>query len=243
MATGNIKNFELKVGKAGLITIIIGMVALLCTAFLFGIEVGKNIDVYPEKIAAFPQKILASFWRPAKVKAGKSTSESKNAQNQTQSQENIDLTFYNALTGKKGAANEETIPDKQSTFTEPPVGNFNIEIQKPLETTTIEKKKEKGESKGKEITPLPVTSRQQFIIQIASLKDKNKANKIVKKMDSLGFTSQVVKVENRKKGTLFRVIVPGFENKVQAEEAAQKISQKTAMNCIVKSVDNEGKKN
>ena len=243
MATGNIKNFELKLGRAGLITIVVGMVALLCTAFLFGIEVGKNIDVYPEKIAAFPQKILTSVWRPAKIKAAKSTLENKSAQNQTQSQENIDLTFYNALTGKKGTVNEEAIPDRQSTFSEPPVGNFNIDVQKPAETAANENNKEKGELKGKETTPLPVASKQKFIIQVASLKDKNKANKIVKKIDSLGFTSQIVKVENRKKGTLFRVIIPGFENKIQAQEAAQKIAQKTEMNCIIKSVDNQAKKN
>ena len=149
MATGNIKNFELKVGKAGLIAIVVGMVALLSTAFLFGIEVGKNIDVYPEKIAAFPQKILATFWRPAKIKAKQNTTENKSAQNQNQSQENMDLTFYNALTGKKGAVNEESIPDKQSTFSEPPVGNFNIDVQKPAETAVSGKSKEKGELKEK----------------------------------------------------------------------------------------------
>jgi cell division septation protein DedD len=238
MATGNIKNFELKVGKAGLITIVVGMVALLSTAFLFGIEVGKNIDVYPEKIAAFPQKILGAVWRPAKIKAAQSTSENKSAQNKTQSQENIDLTFYNDLTGKKGSVNEEAIPDRQSTFSELPVGNFNIDVQKPAETVVSGKSKEKGELKEKKITPLPVASKEKFIIQVASLKDKNKANKIVKKIDSLGFTSQVVKVETKKKGTFFRVIIPGFETKFQAQEAAQKISQKTTINCIIKSVDN-----
>lgn len=238
MATGNIKNFELKLGRAGLITIVVGMVALLCTAFLFGIEVGKNIDVYPEKIAAFPQKILASVWRPSKIKASQSRLENKNAQNQTQSQENIDLTYYNALTGKKGSVNEEVIPDKQSAFSEPPIGNFNIDVQKQAETATNEQNKEK------KIKPLPVANRHKFIIQVASLKDKKKATNIVKKIDSLGFTSQVVKVENKKKGTLFRIIIPGFENKVQAQEAVQKISQKTDINnCIIKSVDNEEKRN
>lgn len=244
MATGNIKNFELKVGKAGLITIIIGMVAFLFAAFLFGIEVGKNIDVYPGKIAAFPQKILASVWRPAKIKAQQGTTDNKSAQNQTQSQENIDLTFYNALTGKKGSVNEESIPEKQSAFTEPPVGNYNIGVQKPEETAGNEKNKVKGEIRGKEIMPSSLAGKNKFVIQVASLKDKNKANTLVKKIDSLGFKSQVVKVEDREKGTLFRIIIPGFENKAQTQEAVQKISQKTAIsNCIIKSVDDEEKKN
>jgi hypothetical protein len=39
------------------------------------------------------------------------------------------------------------------------------------------------------------------------------------------------------------VIVSGFENKVQAHEAALKISPKTGTSCIIKRVDNEAKKN
>jgi cell division septation protein DedD len=242
MASGNIKNFELKVGKAGLIIIVVGMAALLCTAFLFGIEVGKNIDVYPEKIAAFPQKVLSLVWRPAKIKAAPGTSDNKSAQNQPQSQENIDLTFYSTLTNKKGVLNEESIPDKQTTFSESQVGDYKLDVQKQAEVVS-EKNKEKSEAKGKEVTPAIVSNKQKFMIQVVSLKEKNKANKIGKKIDSLGFTSQVVKIENKKKGILFRVFVPGFENKVQAQEAAQKISQKTGLNCIIKSVENEEKKN
>jgi Sporulation related domain. len=52
----------------------------------------------------------------------------------------------------------------------------------------------------------------------------------------------VIKVDVKGKGIFFRVVVPGFEDKVQAQEAAQKISQKTGLNCIIKSVDNEEKK-
>lgn len=242
MATGNIKNFEWKLGKTGLITIIIGMVALLFVAFLFGIEVGKNIDVYPGKIAAFPQKILALIWKPAKIKVTPNSSENKSAENQTKFQEeNIDLTFFNALTSKKGAAiPENSISDKQSAFTEMPIGNFKIDGQKTPEATTVGESQENAEQRGREITTLPVAERQKFTIQVASMKDKNKANKIVNKLNSLGFSSQVVKVEDRKKGTLFRVVIPGFEDKVQAQMAVQKISQKTAMkNCIIKSTDNE----
>jgi len=37
MATGNIKNFELKIGKTGVIIVVAGMAVLLCAAFLFGV--------------------------------------------------------------------------------------------------------------------------------------------------------------------------------------------------------------
>ena len=94
-------------------------------------------------------------------------------------------------------------------------GNFNIEAQKPP-VPVNEKTKEKGEPKAKEIAPSVASNKQKFKIQAASLKDKTKANKMSKKIASLGFMSQVIKVDIKGKGILFRVVVSGFEDKVQA---------------------------
>ena len=249
MASGNIKNFELKVGKAGLIIIVFGMAVLLCTAFLFGVDVGKNIDTYPDKIASLPQKILALVWRPANIRIAQSAPDNKNGQNQPpKSQENIDLTFYNALTSKKGVLKEQQVQDKQPVVLPPEnggetvTGNFNIEVQKPP-VPVNDKTKEKGKSKEKEIESIIASNKQKFKIQAASLKDKTTANKMSKKIASLGFMSQVIKVDVKGKGTLYRVVVSGFEDKVQADEAAQKISRKTGTDCIIKSINSETKKN
>jgi cell division protein FtsN len=248
MATGNIKNFELKIGKTGLVIIVAGMSAFLCAAFLFGVDVGKNIDTYPDKIAALPQKALALVWQPAKIRAAQSAPDNKNGPGKTQTQENIDLTFYNDLTSKKGIPKERPVPEKQPVFSPPQngeetvTGNFNIEAQSQPGSVN-EKTKEKGEPKAKEVAPSVASNTQKFIIQAASLKDKTEANKMNKKIASLGFLSQVIKVEIPGKGIFFRVIVSGFENKVQAQEAALKISKKTGTSCIIKRVDNEAKKN
>jgi cell division protein FtsN len=253
MASGNIKNFELKVGKAGLIIIVIGMAVLLCTAFLFGVDVGKNIDTFPDKISAFPQKILALIWRPADVRIAQSVTDGRNGKNQTQIQnkENIDLTFYNALTSKKGAMEDQAVTEKQPVLLPPQdreetnTGNFNMETQNKTTTSVNEKTREQGDVKVKvkDIAPSVDHKRQKFIIQVASLKDKNKADKIDNQINSLGFASQIVKIESKRKGIMFRVIVSGFENKVQAQEAEQKISQKTGTSCIIKQINNEAKKN
>jgi cell division septation protein DedD len=248
MKSGNIKNFQLKVGKAGLIIVVVGMAVLLCTAFLFGVDVGKNIDTYPDKIAALPQKALALVWQPAKIRAAQSAPDNKNGPGKTQTQENIDLTFYNDLTSKKGIPKERPVSEKQPVFSPPQngeetvTGNFNIEAQSQPGSVN-EKTKEKGEPKAKEVAPSVASNTQKFIIQAASLKDKTEANKMNKKIASLGFLSQVIKVEIPGKGIFFRVIVSGFENKVQAQEAALKISKKTGTSCIIKRVDNEAKKN
>jgi len=248
MATGNIKNFELKVGKAGLIIIVVGMAVLLCTAFLFGVDVGKNIDTYPDKIAALPQKALALVWQPAKIRAAQNAPDNKNGPSQPQTQENIDLTFYNDLTSKKGIPKEQPVPEKQPVFFPPQngeetvTGNFNVKPQN-APVPVNEKTKEKGDIKAKEISPSTASNKQKFIIQVASLKDKTIANKMNKKISSLGFISQVIKVDVKGKGVFFRVIVSGFENKVQADEAGKKITKKTGTDCIIKSVDSELKKN
>jgi cell division septation protein DedD len=248
MATGNIKNFELKIGKTGLIILVAGMSAFLCAAFLFGVDVGKNIDTYPDKIAAFPQRVLAMVWRPARIGVAQNAPDNKNGQRQPQAGENIDLTFYDALTSKKGIANADSVPEKQppdmqtKNEEEAAKGNFNIEAQKSSQTAN-DKSKATPEPKVKEAAVDTASGKNQFIVQAASLKEKKKANQVSKKISSLGFKTEIVKTDIKGKGIMFRVTALGFENKVQAQEAAQKISSKTGTNCIVKSIDNAAKNN
>jgi cell division protein FtsN len=249
MATGNIKNFELKIGKTGLIIIVAGMAAFLCGAFLCGVDVGKNIDTYPEKIAALPQRALALVWRPARINVAQSTQDNKSGQQQSLAEGgNIDLTFYDALTTKKGIVKTESIPEKQPLVSQPkkeeeaPKGNFNIEAQKPSPTIN-DKNKVKEEPKTKETVVNTASGKNKFVVQVASLKEKRKANQINKKVASLGFKSEIIKIDIKGKGIMFRVISSGFENKVKAQEAAQKISSKTGSDCIVKSADNNAKNN
>ncbi len=169
MASGNTKNFELKLGKTGLAIVIVGMTALLCGVFIFGVAVGKNIDTYPENIASLPQKLLALVWRPAKIKVAQSVEENKTVQNQSKAQEEPDLTFFNTLTGKKGAIKEQPIPDKKPVVetpavVQPPVQqpqndasapsvNPGMEVKKPLALSATTGEKDKKELKRKEVKP------------------------------------------------------------------------------------------
>ena len=247
MKSENIKNFELKVGKAGLIIIVVGMAVLLCTAFLFGVDVGKNIDTYPDKIAALPQKALALVWQPANIRAAQSVPDNKDGPSQPQTQENIDLTFYNDLTSKKGIQKEQPVPEKQPVFLPSPAeeetvaNNFNVKNKNTAPVN--DKTREKGDVKAKEIVPSVASNTKKFIIQAASLKDKTTANKMNNKILSLGFISQVIKVDVKGKGIMFRVVVSGFEDMVQADKAAQKITKKTGTDCLIKSIDSEANKN
>jgi cell division protein FtsN len=248
MKSGNIKNFEFKVGKAGLIIIVVGMAVLLCTAFLFGVDVGKNIDTYPDKIAALPQKALALVWQPAKIRAAQSAADNKSGQHQSATEEKFNLTYHKDLTSKEGLLKAGSVTEKQPLVLPPKngeetvTGDFNVQTQNPP-VPVNDKTKEKDEPKEKEIEQNIASNKQKYKIQAASLKDKTTANKMSKKIASLGFMSQVIKVDVKGKGTLYRVVVSGFEDKVKADEAAQKITKKTGTNCLIKSVDSEAKKN
>jgi cell division septation protein DedD len=290
MASRNIKNFELRLGKTGLFIVIVGMAALLCTVFLLGVDIGKNIDTYPEQIASIPQKVIAHIWRSAKLKVDQDVPDNKSGQNQPQDKENIDLTFYNTLTAKKSVVKEQPVPDRQKvveTPTEKPVetkpqkeetgtGDLNREAQKPAEPVNektneegkpkakeaapsiaspinreaqkpaepvSEKTDEEGKPKAKEAAPSIASSKQKFIIQAASLKEKNKAYQISKKIAALGFESLIVPMEIKEKGIWYRVIVSGFDERTQAQAAADKIAKKIKTNCIVRRVDVEVRKN
>ena len=255
MASGNIKKMELKLGRTGIIIVILGMSAFLCSAFLLGVVVGKNIDTYPEKIASIPQKALALIWRPAKTKATPDIVDSKSAEGQPKAGESLDLTFYNTLTSKKGEVKDQPLTEKKIVETPPPqtdlpqpkreekeiIGGTGLETKKQI-TAVDETAGDKNKREVKEVETPVAAGKQTFIIQAASLKEKAKAIQMSKSLTASGFKSRVVKIDIKGKGTWFRVIVSGFDERAQAQAAADKIAKKTKTNCIIRRVDADKKK-
>jgi cell division septation protein DedD len=214
MASGNTKNFELKLGKTGLTIVIVGVASLLCGIFLFGVVVGKNIDTYPENIASIPQKLLALVWRPAKIKFAQTAEENKRIQNQQKVQEEPDLTFFNTLTGKKGVAKEQPIPDKKPVVEVPVsqplvsksqndtannLANSGSELKKPLAANEATEKKE---IKRKEAKP--------------AAKNKASEDEIEAKIKE----AEPVKAKNEK----FAIQVASLKEKAKATELQKKLS-------------------
>lgn len=254
MASGNVKNFELKLGKTALIIVIVGVAALLCSTFLFGVSVGKNIDNYPEKIASLPQKLLALVWKPAKIKIAQNAPASKAMQNQQTKSEDVDLTFYSTLTSKKGVVKEQPIPDKKPAAETPaaqpllpPAGaesnpapvSPGTEVKKQ-QTPVAGSSRDEIEEKIKEAeaaAALAAAAGGKYSIQVASLKDKNKAGEMGKKLSAMGYAPRVVENNVPGKGKWFRVVIDGFPGKAQALAAAEKISGKTGASCIVRKTD------
>jgi cell division septation protein DedD len=250
MASGNTKNFELKLGRAGLVIVIIGMAALLCSAFIFGVSVGKNIDTYPEKIASFPQRILALVWRPAKIRAAETTAMGdKTIQSPDKTSGELDLTYYNTLTSQKGAAKEQTIPEKKTISPIPSpavqpkkseektvVPALTPDVPSKMEKAETEETKDEIETKISAAEPAAESSGAKYSVQVASLKEKAKANQMTKKISALGFVPRIVETNISGKGKWYRIIVYGFTSKSQAQAAAEKITRKTKTSCVVKRI-------
>jgi len=59
MAAQNLRQFEFKLGKLGVVLFTIGLAILLFAGFLLGVQVGRHIDTYPEIISrGIPGKVL-----------------------------------------------------------------------------------------------------------------------------------------------------------------------------------------
>ena len=249
MGSGNIKKFELKLGKTGLIIVICGMSILLCLAFILGVGVGKNMDTYPEKISSVPQQVLAFFWRPARIESGQNNVESKQAQSE---KGNMNLAFHNALTGDKAPSIQQP-PGSEKKPDDGIVGNQKTKPEMP--SSVMPESKDAGSSK-KEASGQPAADHEKsrpetnfkiketqdpvnetglsFVIHVASLKDKTKANQIQKTVVALGYPAKVTKADIKGKGTWYRVIATGFKSKALAQTAADKISKKVKTNCIIR---------
>jgi cell division septation protein DedD len=246
MASGNTKNFELKLGRAGLIIVIFGMAALLCSAFIFGVNVGKNIDTYPEKIASFPQRLLALVWRPAKIRVAQITTDTNSTPLPNKSPDELDFTYYNTLTSQKGAAQEQVIPEKKATgsVSSPAVQQGKTVLpepnldddQKKQQKTTNEKPKDEIETKINTAESTAASADVKYSVQVASLKEKVKAAQMSKKISALGLKPQIVETNVPGKGKWYRIIVYGFTSKQQAQAAAEKIAKKSGTNCVVKRI-------
>jgi cell division protein FtsN len=254
MGPGNIKKFELKLGKTSLFIVVGGMTVLLCLSFVLGVEVGKNIDTYPEKISSMPQQVLALFWRPAKVASGQKNLESKETQTD---KSNMDLTFHNALTSPKTPSMQPMpVTEKKPDVTDQKVMPQTMPAPSPANKKTVsseediigqkildnEKSLEESKSKNNEVSTVAPQARALFYIQAASLKDKAKAYQIHKTIDALGYPSKVLKMDIQDRGTWYRVLATGFETRAQAQTAADRISKKIKVKCIIRTVGSNAEK-
>jgi len=228
MASKNIKNFEIKLKKTGIVVIIAGMAVLLCLTFLLGVEVGKSLDTYPEKISSLPKKIFALISQPVKI-------DPDNSLDDTEEKEENDLSVQEKLT-IKSSSDEKTTPDKENLKVTS--DKIDEDIKKIEDTKkTSSNKIEISENKEKKPAAHVKKAQKKYIIHAASFKDKDKAYMLNKQIAELGVKPTIIPVELKDKGLWYRVIVSGLESKSKAQSVADQIAKKTGSKCTIRAVE------
>lgn len=269
MAIKNIRTFEFKLGKLGLILLISGMGVLVFCAFLLGVKVGKDIDTYPEKIVRGIPRLITEGIGLVFPK-GKSDGDSKG-----QDKAALDLTFYDTLTKKGTTAtgiidqenrDETSIPAVIVAPAPPPVtaapsppapllppaappapGTHSMPTAPSAKdappksaVTATAGTLPKAKASGTETAPPaagPAASAN-FSIQVVSYDERTKANQLQKKLQGLGYKAEVSEMDISGKGKWYRVIVNNYQNRKEAEKAADNINKKVkGLNCIVRQGD------
>jgi cell division protein FtsN len=74
-----------------------------------------------------------------------------------------------------------------------------------------------------------------YEIQAGAYRERKKAEQMVQKISAPGFPARVVMKELAGRGTWYRVIVGGFENRAKAQEAADKLVAKVGgLKCVIR---------
>jgi len=220
------------------------MAALLCSSFILGVGFGRNIDTYPENVSSVPPRFLALFWRPAKLASQQEIA----AKDVPPDKGNMDLAFHNALINQKTPSMQQAPavakkPDSEAlAVDQTAIQQVPTEVE-PAKEEAYERKvtvsEKSSAAKKPAIKEVPAASSSSsstgssFLIHVASMKDKGKANQIAKTVASLGYPTKVSKADIKGKGIFYRVITRGFETKAKAQTAAAKISGKVNTKCII----------
>ncbi len=215
MSSKNVRTFELKLGKRALILFIIGMSCLLFIVFLFGVTIGKNIDTYPEKFARGVPGIIME-------KLGWSSNRTETAE-----------TFIEPSKEYAKAGGEEKISEEKKVPMTAPVGSDEKHPAVQALVSTQERKQPLSPT-AEQAKIKPPQVDEKYLINVVSFKEKEKADRLCKKLTDLGFAPRVTEVELYEKGKWFRVTLEGFTNRDQAQKVVDSVTKKIrGLNCAI----------
>jgi len=214
MSSKNVHTFELKLGKRALVLFIIGMSCLLFIVFLFGVTIGKNIDTYPEKFArGIPGMIKEKLgWSPNRTEPAEIVNEPSKE--------------YTKSGGDEKILEEKKVPATAA------VGNEEKQPAVQVLVSTQEKKPSLLPAEQAKIKQSH--AEEKYLINVVSFKEKEKANRLHKKLSDLGFSPRVTEVELHEKGKWFRITLEGFNSREQAQKVADNVTSKIrGLNCAI----------
>src|SRR3989304_1183397 len=250
MTSRNLKNFEFRLGRQGIILFAVGMSLLLFFVFIIGVMVGLHIDAYPEKIAGLPDIIRNRLYNPAVNTEGINPGGEKTKIPLPGDGGNV-VPLPDSLSLKEEEPMAPSgLEEKKSSPVASPSGNMNdrensVDVggdagARPAATPPVVKKQ------GSKLPPSDVAGEDdtqppkvggEYLVQAGSFKNLNKAEDLSNKIIPLGYKPRVVTTEVPGKGKWSRVVIEGFETKEEAKKAAGVLSEKIkSVNCIVRPI-------
>ncbi len=200
------RDFEFKLGKLGVVLFTLGISCLLLVSFIFGIMVGVNIESAPEDIAK-------SIPRLIKQKIARAPEEGVQKQEEGQGED-----------GKKAPKGEKD--------------EFKLSYFDTL-TRKSDAVKSSGELKNTR-EPAPGAAEKasaakgKFILQVASLQDRGKAEELKGTLIQMGYDPFVDVADLPDKGKWYRVKMKGFETREDARRVGAEIERKIkGLQCLV----------
>lgn len=205
-------------GRWGIVVLVVGMSLLVVVFFLFGVHVGRHIDVMPEKIAwGIPRKLLyAMNLLPPRGEHG-SVSQPVIEEARPREDTSISSTLPQVQPGPTVAQE----PDKMK-MSETREG----QVDRPFgdREGTSREEKDRGRDNLRS---------ERYRIQIVSLRDRKKAEEVAALVKKHGYHASVVTVDINSKGRWYRVVADGFTTEDRAREAAAVLMKKLKSKCIV----------
>lgn len=140
------------------------------------------------------------------------------------------------------AAQKGTAPAAKAAAEHGPAGSKDMAAGKKAATATSPPAPVHGTATGnatpgKSAEPVKETGKgkESFSLQVASYKEKAKAEETAKKLGSLGLKPRVLAVDLPSKGRWYRIVVGGFESREAAQKAADRIAKKIkGTSCIIR---------
>jgi cell division protein FtsN len=238
MASKNRRMFELRLGKLGLVLFVGVMSVLLCSMFLLGIFVGKQIEAYPERFSPGVVAFLQANLLPSRSEKVVPLMETVRREPAAAAEEAPPAELPG---GKKeeapapGAASPKDQP-------EPLVPQAVPAVKPPAAGPVV------GAAAGAAGTAQAGTADGQgspaeglFEVQVAAYQEQRKAEQMMGKLKPLGFAPRTVEKELPGKGVWYRVVIGGFETREKAKAAADSIAGKLrGVKCVIRSAAKNG---
>ncbi|MDZ4165112.1 MAG: SPOR domain-containing protein [Smithellaceae bacterium] len=238
----NTKQFEFKLGRTGLIFFISAMSISIFAFFLLGVKVGANLDAYPEKLAAWPASVVASLGlgakstpaikeHPVESAEGGTGQPVINQEDRPAAENPAALSRAAEEAGKAEKGQDvKMAPDLKEQPVAEDVRKAPLEAMKPAKAPTVPARVEPLPPPTPPRVPAAAAepkagSSGNYLIQVASFREREKADKFCVEIVRLGYKPEVEQASQNEAGLWFRVVIRNFSTIEDARKASHKLDE------------------